>query len=305
MANDILLEAGTNEMELLVFKLDRTSFGINVAKVREIIQRPETITIPHAPYGVEGSFKLRERVLTLVNLAGYFDMEGQEVKDGNGMIIVVEFNDITCGVLVDKVEAIHRLSWDEIKPPSQYLTNLSVPITGTATVNDVTVLVADFESIISQILGLEITKSLKHESELSPELQNARILLADDSTVLRTSLVRILSQAGFNDLTICSDGQEAWDKIEAGREKPNGPFDLIMSDIEMPQMDGLNLTLKIKGDPQLKAIPVILFSSLISDDNLKKGESVGADAQVSKPDSEGMIKAIKTCLIKRLAEITA
>lgn len=305
MANDILLEAGTNEMELLVFKLDTTSFGINVAKVREIVLRTNTITIPHAPCGVEGSFKLRDRVLTLVNLASYFNMEGQEVRDGKGMIIVVEFNNITCGVLVDKVEAIHRLSWDQIKPPSQYLMNMDAPITGTANVNDVTVLVADFESIISQILGLESASMPDSQSQISGDAKQARILLADDSSVLRTSLIRILTHAGYENLTVCSDGQEAWDKIDELRNEPNGSFDLVLSDIEMPQMDGLHLTAKIKEDPQLKDIPVILFSSLITQDNLNKGQAVGADAQVSKPDSDGMIEAIETCLQKRQAAATA
>ena len=99
----ILLEAGTNEMELLVFKLGDTPFGVNVAKVREIIQRVHTITIPYAPPSIEGSFKLREQVLSLVNLGSHFNMQGEETLGGNGMIVIVEFNDCRCGILVDSV----------------------------------------------------------------------------------------------------------------------------------------------------------------------------------------------------------
>ena len=108
MDQGILLEAGTNELELLVFRIGDTPFGINVAKVREIIQPCQTIGLPYAPEAVEGSFKIRDEILTLVNLGCYFDMAGEAVHDGNGMIIVVEMNDVRCGILVDRVERIYR-----------------------------------------------------------------------------------------------------------------------------------------------------------------------------------------------------
>jgi two-component system chemotaxis response regulator CheV len=97
-------------------------------------------------------------------------------------------------------------------------------------------------------------------------------------------------------VTVCTDGQQAWDIIQENRDGGGRQFDLVLSDIEMPRMDGLHLTSRIKNDPILKEIPVVLFSSLITADNIRKGHSVGADAQVSKPDSQEMIKAIETCL---------
>lgn len=298
MAKGILLEAGTNEMELLVFRLDKVPFGINVAKVREIIQRRQTINIPHAPVAVEGSFRLRERVLTLVNLGTYFSMEGEKVREGSGMIIVVEFNNISCGLLVDTVEVIHRLSWDQIQAPSTYLMNLNAPVTGTAQVDNETVLIADFETIIGDILGLQSAKvdDIPENEDIQPK--DVRIILADDSALLRTSLKKILNTHGYDNLTICTDGQQAWDTMLEHADEPNGPFDLILSDIEMPRMDGLHLTMKIREEPKFQHLPVVLFSSLINEDNARKCQAVGANAQVSKPNSDELVMVIEDCLEK-------
>lgn len=300
MAHDILLEAGTNEMELLVFNLGDTPFGINVAKVREIIQRVKTIDVPYAGNAVEGAFQLRDEVLSLVNLGEYFGMVGEEIAKGEGMIIIVEFSHVKCGVLVDAVDVIKRLSWDCIEPPSRYLTAMGAPITGTVEIDGRTVLVADFETLVGSILGVQTAAMPEHFKDGgAAERKKVRIILADDSTVIRSSLKSILNRAGYDDLTICHDGKEAWDKIDARREEPNGPYDIVLTDIEMPQMDGLYLCKKIKEDSGLREIPVILFSSLISDDNLNKGRQVHADAQISKPDSQEMIDSIERLLATR------
>jgi two-component system chemotaxis response regulator CheV len=297
----ILLEAGTNEMELLVFKLGETPFGINVAKIREIIQQVPTINIPYSPAAVAGSFKLRNQVLTLVDLGYHFSMQGDRAVNNNGMIIIVEFNNIQCGILVDAVERIHRLRWDQIQAPSQYLKSLEAPVTGVVNIDKQIVLVADFETIIGDILGVESAVMPEIESHGDVEPSEAKILLCDDSSVIRTSLIRILENEGFTNLTVCTDGQDAWDTIAARKGNNEELFDLVLSDIEMPRMDGLHLTSKIKQDPQLSSIPVVLFSSLISTDNTRKCEAVGANAQVSKPDSLEMINSVKYWLAKSAA----
>ncbi len=313
MAEGILLEAGTNEMELLVFRLGNTPMGINVAKVREIVQCPDNIIkIPHAPFAVEGSFKLRDSIMSLVNLGQYFNMTikydtGDAPEQKNpAMIIVVEFNAIQCGILVDAVERIHRLSWDNIHRPSDILIDMNVPVTGTVNIDNKTVLIVDFETVISQILGIESApepEDLIANPVCTAERKDIRILLADDSIVIRSSLIKILKDAGFEKLVVCSDGQQAWEYVNTHRNDENGPCDLVMTDIEMPRMDGLHLTSRIKKDESLKHIPVVLFSSLVTDDNIKKGKSVGADAQVSKPDSKNMLNAIESCLSDRLAPV--
>jgi two-component system chemotaxis response regulator CheV len=307
----ILTEAGTNELELLVFKIGSTPFGINVAKVREVIQQPETITIPHSPPAIKGSFKLRERVRTLIDLGKFFGMESEITRNGEGMSVVVEFNNICSGILIDKVERIYRLSWDRIQPPSQYLMDLNAPITGVVNIDDAVVLIIDFETIISEILGIKcITEGVTPIADTTcPDqpfsIKDSHILLADDSAVVRKSVKAILTKNGFSNLTIVTDGRYAWETIEATRGNADEQFDLILSDIEMPQMDGLHLTSKIKSDPEFQKIPVVLFSSLITKDNFRKGKSVGADAQVSKPDSDEMIKAIEDCIKKVRAKATA
>ncbi len=304
MSHNILLEAGTNEMELLIFRLKDTLFGINVAKVREIIQRQKTISIPHSPESVVGSFTLREEVLTLVNLGHYFGMEGEESQGGEGLIVLVEFNNMRCGILVDAVEEIHRMKWDKIEPPSEYLMSLKAPVTGSAHIDDKTVLIADFETIIAEILGIEVATLTERKENIPVDRQNVRILFADDSATLRHAVTRNLQREGYENLTVCTDGQQAWDKLDASRGAESGAYDLVLSDIEMPRMDGLHLTSKIKNDADFQNIPVVLFSSLITKDNIRKGESVGADAQISKPDSIEMVVAIEKCLEKVGKEVT-
>ena len=300
MAKDqgILLESGTNEMELLVFMLGSTPFGVNVAKVREIVQHSRILKVPNASDAVEGVFKLRDRVLTLVNLSKHFGMQSEQNHQDNGMTIIVEFNNTRCGILVDGVDRIHRLTWNQILPPSQYLVNLQAPITGMVNLSGKVVLIVDFETIVNDILGAQSVDERENDSGEEIRSKDTRIILADDSSVVRRSLLQRLNQNGYENLTVCTDGQAAWETMEAGRNKPDGPCDLVLSDIEMPQMDGLHLTKRIKSDPQFRNIPVILFSSLITEDNFKKGQAVGADAQVSKPDSHGLIEAIENCLQK-------
>ena len=296
MGHGILLEAGTNEMELLVFRLKDTRFGVNVAKVRELIQRVKTIAVPNAPREVEGSFQLRDQVLTLVHLGRCLDMEGEETLRGEGLIIIVEFSSLHCGVLVDAVEGINRIRWENIEPPSDYLSDLRAPLTGVAHVGDDIVLIADFETIIGQILGFNTPEEPEPEEQTRPEGRaGVRVLLAEDSGMIRRKVVQILEGAGFPAVTACSDGKQAWDTLEAATASGEVPFELVLTDIEMPRMDGLHLTSRIKGDPKLKALPVVLFSSLISDDNMKKGAAVGADAQVTKLEVDNLLAAIDSC----------
>ncbi len=292
MDRSILLEAGTNELEILVFKLHTTPFGINVAKVREIIEPCKTITIPYTPDAIQGSIKIRDEVLALINLGRHFGMEGEQVLQDRGMIVVVEFNTMRCGVLVDEVSRIYRLRWDQIQSPSQYLVSLQAPVTGMVNIDDKTILIPDFETVVADILGVPCVGVTAESPVNSASQENARIMLVDDSSLVRSVLVKRLNQAGFTNLIACHDGQHAWEMIEAQRDEEAGPCDLILSDIEMPGMDGLHLTSKIKNDPHLNHIPVVLFSSLITPDNFKKCQAVGADAQISKRNGEEMIQTV-------------
>jgi two-component system, chemotaxis family, chemotaxis protein CheV len=291
MGKGILFESGTNEMELLVFRVGDVEYGINVAKVRELVQMVTTIKVPNAPHAVLGSFRLREEVLTLVSLRRYLGLKDD--PDIEGLVIIVEFNTFRCGIHVDSVEMIHRLGWEVIEPPSEYLTSLGTPVTAVARVTDRVVQILDFESIINELFGVgSITLPDTIQAEAVAAVGSVRVLVADDSPIVRQTVEKALQMAGFVDLTICGDGGQAWEAIEAGREARTPPFDLVITDIEMPRMDGLHLTARIKQDPALEAMRVILFSSIISPETQSKGRSVGADAQVAKNDSEGLLKAI-------------
>nr|MBN2277006.1 chemotaxis protein CheV [candidate division Zixibacteria bacterium] len=299
MADSLFLKETTSEMKLLIFRLGKTPYGINVDKVREIIPRTKTTVIPHAPRAVEGSFMLREEVLTLINLGEYLEIEGDATSHGEGAIIIVQFNKVRCGILVDSVEVIHTLKWDQIEPPSIYLTDLGAPLTGITKVNEQTVLIADFESIIGRILG---TYGDDAEDDIQPQAITPRdihILLADDSGVLRKSMVKFLHRHGYNKLTVCSDGLEAWEKLQRMKMSGGNKCHAVVSDIEMPRMNGLMLTSRIKADPELKDMTVVIYSSMITAENTEKGRTVGADAQVGKPDSLEMIHALENCLIQR------
>lgn len=293
----ILLEAGTNELELLVFFCGGVTFGINVAKVKEIIRAVDTITIPCAPPAIEGSFKLRDEVLTLVNLADYLELEPGEVGKYDRLIIIMEMNNFRCGVLIDTVEQIHRIRWEDVDPPSDFLAENGSPVTAVAKIGDRVVQVLDFETITAALFGLKGgDDAVMEQIKPVPAFEELRVLAVDDSPTIRMTLGNLLEHAGFKSVTLCNDGQHAWETMEAGLAQGAPPFDIVLSDIEMPRMDGLHLTSRIKGHTDLAPIPVILFSSIIRQETINKGEAVGADAQLTKFDLEGLLEKITECL---------
>jgi len=299
MAETKSVNSDTSEMKMLIFRIAETFFGISVAKVREVIERTKTTPLPKSPAVVEGIFQLRDEVRILINLGMYFGYEGDEIQKGKGSIIVIEFNKVRCGILVDAVDVIHSMQWKDIDPPSEYLIELGAPITGTVEVNKRTVLIVDFEDLIGEILGLETTFKPMDSNIIVDSNYDIRIILAEDSAMLRKSLSNNLRLHGFKKLTICSDGQQAWNAIQDRKGDENGPCELVITDIEMPRMDGVTLTSNIKNDPQLKDIPVVIYSSLISENRTGSEKATDADAYVGKPETEEMIQAVEACLKKR------
>jgi two-component system chemotaxis response regulator CheV len=292
----ILLESGTNELELLVFRVGGIAYGINVAKVRELIRRVPTIAVPHVPRGVAGSFKLREEVLTLIDLPAYLEMDPVGDPDYQ-LIIVIDLNNVRCGMLVEAVEMIHRLRWDQIDPPTKLLVDVGAPITAVARIEDRVIQILDFETVIGALLGRGGTEVVEHAPESPVGGHEAiRVLVVDDSISIRRAVERVLHNAGFQHITKASNGEEAWALLEAQKGESGLPFDIVLSDIEMPRMDGLHLTQRIKTDTKLKAMPVVLFSSIIRPDTRNKGDAVGADAQVTKFQSNELVETIDRIL---------
>jgi two-component system chemotaxis response regulator CheV len=293
----ILLATGTNEMEIVEFYLDeltndgsiyRGSYGINVAKVLEIIREPKVNRLPLAPPAMSGTFLLRDKVIPLIDLAVQLEKKKPE-QEVNPLAIVTEFNKATLAFGVSGVNRIHRMAWSEIEPAGTSLGRFSNSLTGIVKLEDRNVLILDMEKILSELTP---QYAVTDTEQISSGNANARFkaLIADDSASIRKILVGKLAKDGF-DVQTANDGQEAWTRLlelkELARKEKRHIDDyvqVIVTDIEMPQMDGYSLCRAIKQDGVLGNLPVILFSSLINDRLLHKGKSVGADEQITKPE---------------------
>ena len=294
-----VLDAASNELEIIEFYIEEeladgskytSYFGMNVAKVLSIIRRPTVTGVPgnHHPAAL-GTFNLRGKVLPLVDLAMWLGKKTNVTA--NWKVIVTEFSGWTTAFLVSGVTRIHRMTWSQVEPPGKHLQTFSHDcITGVVRFDNRIVFLLDMEQVISSMNpNLSMEAQTQHVDAGSVG-DGYTILMADDSASVRHTIAKALAKAGFTVIqTTC--GREAWDelldikKTAAAEGKPLTEFvNLIISDIEMPEMDGHALTKKIKEDPELKKLPVILFSSLISDVVFEKGKRAGADAQLSKPD---------------------
>jgi len=284
-ASGILLEAGTNELEVLVFSVGPTRYGVNVAKIREIIGQVKVVHVPITHPAIVGVFKLRESVIPLVDLQLFFEPEvGSEATQRT--VILTEFNDVQMGFLVDTVERIFRLNWSEVRPMPTAQEASETVVTSVCEVEGGLVLMLDFERIVFEIQGrADVFKVADDVSGSIPSDRGAQhILLAEDSPTIRKAIESNLIQAGFVQVTSTSDGAEAWSTLEASLAgKDSAPFTIVVTDIEMPSMDGLHLCKRVKEHRQLRDLPVVVFSSLVSDSNLQKCKAVGADAAITKP----------------------
>ena len=297
---DILLDAGTNELEVLIFRLGPGWFGVNVAKVREVIKPRPLSQAPNMHRSVLGMFNIRGVVLPVVDLAGHLSMEQETtVADRleNGRVIIMEFNGIRSGYLVDNVDRIHRMSWTTVKPAPDlsFARSADEPIdllaatTGTIDLDGCLIQMLDFESVADSILCEQRLHIEPVENPDGVDRPSKRVVLVEDSPFMRNLMRRVLVDSGYAGLEVFSNGREAWDAMS----QPGGsPIDALVSDIEMPQIDGLHLTKLVKESAELRDVPVVLFSSLISEDNKKKGEQVGADVQIPKPELHEMVRLI-------------
>lgn len=297
--NEILLESGTNELELLVFTLGDNRYGVNVAKVREAISPIPLTTIPESHPSVIGAFKLRDTVTTLIDLYRYFDLKNEEPAYDSRRIIVMEFNNTRIAFLVDTVEQIYRISWETVSPIPSIGTN-ETPVTSVCTIRDQMVLMIDFEKIVFDISRQDLF-CLSEQTQNAPAGRNdVRILFAEDSSLMRQLISKNLIRAGYSNITCVEDGASAWTLLQKqiNGEMPE-PFSLLITDIEMPRLDGLALTRKVKGETQLANLPVVIFSSLVSPDNTKKIEQVKADGQMTKPELDGLVALIDRLLVTK------
>lgn len=297
----ILLESGTNELEIVEFFIheqmpDGTTYvgyyGVNVAKVLEIIRMPKYTEMPNAPHpSVVGAFTQRGHVVPLVDLSVW--LQKNMVAGDERKVIVTQFNNVVTAFLVSGVNRIHRISWEDVEAPNLYVSRFSEgSITGVVNFPDRILFLVDMERVVAD---LNPSLAFQYEQEeLDRQRESCtdtmRALVVDDSTVIRRTVARTMESAGY-EVQRSFNGKAAWDVLAEARQKSEDEgrpitdfFNVIISDIEMPVMDGHNLTKRIKDDPVLAKLPVILFSSLISDSLRHKGEAVGADDQICKPE---------------------
>ena len=285
----ILLESGTNEFEIIEFSVGGVYYGLNVAKVREVINAVPVTFIARSHPNLDGVFTLRSRVMPLVNLARA--LNAPPTSD-DFKIIVCEINNFHVGFKVDAVYRIHRISWTQMEPaPSISGSDLVV---GIVKMPERMIILLDFEKILADV-NPEMNKKMTAIPVSTPDLvklrQKKTILIAEDSRMLRDLLLSTLHTAGYNTISN-ENGQEAWNKLEelAEKEAPiTDTLQMIITDIEMPQMDGHHLTKRIKSHPRLKDLPVVIFSSLINEEMRLKGLALGAFAQITKPEIEQLI----------------
>lgn len=285
--SEIMLESGTNELGLLEFRIGGNSFGINVAKVRELLQYRPVQPMPHAQPYVEGVICPRNELLTVIDLAAYLSQPASE-RPEQDIFVITAFNQTDIAFHVHQVVGIHWISWETIeKPNSSIFGDSEGVVTGIAKLKDNLITILDFEKIMVDINpGTSVAADA--EQIRSPALQDSRhtILVVEDSMMLRKMIADALQKAGYMNVVMKENGQDAWDYLSELKEE-NGPVEkqisCVITDIEMPQMDGHHLTKRIKESKILSKIPVIIFSSLISEEMIVKGNEVGADAQLSKP----------------------
>ena len=294
METNILLENGTNELEVLEFTIGNNYYGINVAKIREILPYQPVTPMPNAHKSIEGIFMPRDTMITVINLPKELGLV-ESTDYSSDMMIITNFNKLNIAFHVHKVVGIHRVSWNDIiKPDHTINTTDSSIATGIIKIDGKLIVILDFESIVSENspeTGLKISEI---DTLGTRQRNESPIMIAEDSALLSKLIIDSLHKAGYINVIKNDNGQEAWDKLEELKRKGTALDEVkcIITDIEMPVMDGHRLTKLVKSDDVLKEIPLIIFSSLVNEEMRIKGLSLGADAQLSKPEIGNLVRII-------------
>jgi len=299
--------AGTNKLEILLFSLGtdtrtgrRETFGINVFKVREVMRTPPITAAPEMPASVVGMVSLRGVLVPVVDLARY---AGVECEVARGIMIVTEYAGHTQGFLVEAVDTILRLDWSQMRvPPAMLLAEMGGLVTAVTELADGRlVMMMDVEKILSETTSYDDEIVYRNIKPLEhPELT---VFFADDSSVARRQIERTLQAMGVKYVATIN-GREAWDELEkmAAYATSSGQqvadlVSLVLTDIEMPEMDGYILTKKIKSDPRFADVPVIMHSSLSGMSNQQLGKSVGVDEYVPKFEPQRLSETLTRRLL--------
>ncbi|MGF2620297.1 chemotaxis protein [Bacillus cereus] len=291
-AQSILLESGTNELEIVTYTVGENLFSINVMKVREIINPFPVTTVPESHHAVEGVVQVRGEILPVINLATALNLKSTKPLDQTKFIIS-ELNQMKVIFRVDEVHRIQRISWEQIDEPASLSMGLEETTSGIVKLDGQIILLLDYEKIVCEISGTGYDNKSLAGLEQKTDRAEKVIYIAEDSAMLRQILEETLSSAGYTKMNFFSNGAEALAQIEKlAKEQGEKMFEhihLLITDIEMPKMDGHHLTKVVKDSEVMNRLPVVIFSSLITNELFHKGEAVGANAQVSKPDIQELI----------------
>jgi len=292
-----VLKVGTNEMELVDFRIFKREgdeiyegiYGVNVAKVREIIRLPKLTELPGVPPFIEGIFDLRGVVIPVVNLAKWMGMDVPEGTEKNARVIITEFNNILIGFVVHEAKRIRRINWKDIEPASFVSGDGGLDgskITGVTRIeDDAVLLILDLEGVVQELGLYQPAHGKLEEGKYN---FSGYVLLLDDSSTARRIIKDALEQMGFNVIE-GTDGEQGLEILEDlyGKygDKLSSTLRLIASDIEMPLMDGFHFAAKVKADNRFKMIPIVFNSSISDHFSDTRGKEAGAEAYLVKFDS--------------------
>lgn len=297
-SDKIITEVGTNEWQVVVFLLGDQAFAINVDKTREILRWTGVRPVPQSHPAMLGITTVRGEVIPLIDLRTYLAIASERDREQD-KVIVAEFNKMKLGFVVDGVERIYRISSEE----------LDSTLSGTFLGDDAlyvikregrNILLLDYERIV-QIVNPRIAEAYhldpkKRRTQEVPaglgDPNSYKILVAEDSPLIRKLIQDALDAGGFHNVELVSHGKAAWDRLV----DPDERFDLLITDIEMPKMDGLTLTRRLREDDRFAPMKIIVYSSIMAEDIRRKAASVGADLQITKPEIGSLVDQVFSLL---------
>lgn len=313
----ILLRSGNNEVEFIEFNIGDTSYGVNVAKVLRVIAKP-SVEVTHGSNdpksAMMGTIFVLGKPIQLIDLRKALsveDFEASQVEESRRLILVTKFNRRTTSFLIDSVDKIHRTSWDQFQPIDNLLEGdgAGLYVTGTIKIENRVIVILDLEHLMldydQELKALNEPQDVNAPVDLIEQRRAVKIVYAEDSRIIRRMMLKTLREYGYSSVKEFEHGESAHEYLlkEKKEAEAAGAFlsdriGCIITDIEMPKMDGLTLCKSIKGSGEETEVPaVVVYSSLVNDEMAKKCQSVGADAQISKPHGDEIIDLLdKICL---------
>jgi len=294
----ILLEAGTNEAEILVFEVADQKFGVNVAKVKEVLGVTDVTGLPEGHDAIEGVVRIRQDVVSLINLTKYLYGESDIAQPRNSdCLLLLEFNQRPVAFRVHRVHRIYRVSWNATRPLPPTM-GASAPVTSVILIDGSLVQILDFESIGTAVSGIGNEQEIAAANIEKLDAPQIPIVFAEDSRMISEMVRDHFTDSGFSSIHGFVDGAAAWEYLEnlAEGETPESikeKIGILVTDVEMPRMDGFSLAKHVRMHPVLGKIPIVIFSSLVSKDNQKKGAQVGVDFQISKPRYAELVETVR------------